>query len=436
MNMSMKSNKFIFIFFTVILVGTFISSEAQVKITDGAVLTLDANSLLELESTNKGLLIPRMAINDINLAAPLTAPVPAGMLVYSIGGAVTDGFYYWNGSQWKKFVQATLQVNEGGTGLTSGTSGGIPSYTGITTITSSGLLTQNALVIGGGAGATPSTITLGTSNKLLGMNAGATANEYKTLNGTTNRISVSNAAGSITLSAPQDINTTSSPTFAGLTLTNPLIVPNGGTGLALGTSGGIPSYTGSTTITSSGLLTQNALVVGGGTGATPSTISTGTAGQVLTSNGVSAPAWQETEKIVYLNTARTVTGTTMTDVTGLSFTAEANKDYYVEFNIIYTTSAPTRGIALSVNGPASPTGLAFQNVGFSSGTNIVGRTYNVYDASSNFGNALAGYNYATVSGLFRNGNNSGTLILRFAAEVAASTATVEIGSILKYRKLN
>ena len=103
----MKSNKFIYILLTVVLSSTFISSKAQVKITDGAVLTLDANSLLELESTNKGLLIPRMAINDVNLVAPLTGTVPAGMLVYSTGGSVTDGFYYWNGSQWKRFVLAT-----------------------------------------------------------------------------------------------------------------------------------------------------------------------------------------------------------------------------------------------------------------------------------------------------------------------------------------
>ena len=46
---------------------------AQVKITDGAVLTMDNNSLLELESTNKGLLIPRISINDINNASPLSA---------------------------------------------------------------------------------------------------------------------------------------------------------------------------------------------------------------------------------------------------------------------------------------------------------------------------------------------------------------------------
>jgi hypothetical protein len=40
-----------------------------------------------------------------------------------------------------------------------------------------------------------------------------------TLTGTTNQVVVSNASGSITLSLPQNIATTSSPTFAGLTLT-------------------------------------------------------------------------------------------------------------------------------------------------------------------------------------------------------------------------
>jgi len=154
---------------------------AQVKITDGSDTTMDANSLLELESTSKGLLIPRMAINNLSLPAPLTAPVPTGMLVYSTGGAVTDGFYYWTGAAWKRFVQATVQVNEGGTGLISGTSGGIPAFTGVTTITSSGLLTQNALVIGGGAGATPSSLTIGTANQVLSVNSGATGYTHRAI---------------------------------------------------------------------------------------------------------------------------------------------------------------------------------------------------------------------------------------------------------------
>lgn len=47
-----------------------------------------------------------------------------------------------------------------------------------------------------------------------------------TLTGTTNQISITNASGSITLSTPQDIATSSSPTFANLTLSNGSLVIN------------------------------------------------------------------------------------------------------------------------------------------------------------------------------------------------------------------
>jgi hypothetical protein len=76
---------------------------SQIKITDGVDQTMNENSLLELESLNKGLLIPRVALVNLNQTDPLTAPVPTGMLVYSTGGSVPDGFYYWNGSMWTFF---------------------------------------------------------------------------------------------------------------------------------------------------------------------------------------------------------------------------------------------------------------------------------------------------------------------------------------------
>ncbi len=66
----------------------------------------------------------------------------------------------------------------------------------------------------GGTGLT----SLGAANAILGVNAGVSALEYKGLAGTTNRVTVTHAAGSITLSGPQDIATTSSPSFYGLTI--------------------------------------------------------------------------------------------------------------------------------------------------------------------------------------------------------------------------
>lgn len=53
-------------------------------------------------------------------------------------------------------TNAQVTVPQGGTNLTSGTSGGILAFTGTTTLASSGALTANMPVIGGGAGVVPS----------------------------------------------------------------------------------------------------------------------------------------------------------------------------------------------------------------------------------------------------------------------------------------
>lgn len=66
----------------------------------------------------------------------------------------------------------TLAVARGGTGLSSGTNGGILGFTAAGTIASSGALTANALVVGGGAGATPTVLgSLGTTTTVLHGNA-------------------------------------------------------------------------------------------------------------------------------------------------------------------------------------------------------------------------------------------------------------------------
>ena len=84
-------------------------ANAQVKIGNNP-NTIDTNSLLELESTNKGFLPPRVALNSISSVSPLTGTVPAGMLVYSTGGTLTDGYYYWNGTEWRKIGNGETNV--------------------------------------------------------------------------------------------------------------------------------------------------------------------------------------------------------------------------------------------------------------------------------------------------------------------------------------
>jgi len=100
----------------------------------------------------------------------------------------------------------TIATNKGGTGLTSFTSGGAVYAT-----SSSALTTGTLPIASGGTGIT----TAPTSGTLLiGTSAGAYSSA--TLTGTANRITVTNSSGGITLSAPQDIATSSNVQFGSL----------------------------------------------------------------------------------------------------------------------------------------------------------------------------------------------------------------------------
>ena len=101
-------------------------------------------------------------------------------------------------------VTGILAITNGGIGIASGTSGGILGFTGTTTLASSVLLTANALVLGAGAGATPTPMgSLGTTTTLLHGNvAGAPtfggvslANDTSANQGTTTTVLHGNAAG-------------------------------------------------------------------------------------------------------------------------------------------------------------------------------------------------------------------------------------------------
>ncbi|HYE59335.1 MAG TPA: hypothetical protein VD948_12560 [Rhodothermales bacterium] len=139
-------------------------------------------------------------------------------------------------------ANGTVTVAHGGTGLTAGTSGGVPYFSGSTTIASSGALTASRIVLGGGAGAAPSSLTFGTANQVLGMNSGATAYEHKTITAGSN-ITVTHAANSITIASTasfaitrstQDVatsETTTSTSYTDLATSGPAITlsPGGAT---------------------------------------------------------------------------------------------------------------------------------------------------------------------------------------------------------------
>lgn len=162
------------------------SSEAQLALarggtnklmtaTDGAVVYSDADSLELLAPGSSG-----QILRSGGAGAPSwsTATYPG---VVGAGGStlISDGTNFVSGA-------LDLADNDAVTGVTAVTHGG----TNLATLPSNG-----ELLIGDGSTYVLSTIT-----------------------GTVNQISVTNGSGSITLSTPQDIDTSANPSFAGITL--------------------------------------------------------------------------------------------------------------------------------------------------------------------------------------------------------------------------
>lgn len=66
---------------------------------------INSNAILELESENKGLLLPRIALTETTKADPLSDHV-SGMTVYNTATVadVVPGFYYNDGTKWQQMV--------------------------------------------------------------------------------------------------------------------------------------------------------------------------------------------------------------------------------------------------------------------------------------------------------------------------------------------
>lgn len=91
-------------------------AQAQVKVGDNPT-TINPGSVLELESTNKGLLMPRISLTNTTTWG-LLGTAAAGMHVYNTNTAITStntsyptltakvGEYYWDGTGWVAIGQA------------------------------------------------------------------------------------------------------------------------------------------------------------------------------------------------------------------------------------------------------------------------------------------------------------------------------------------
>lgn len=114
-------------------------------------------------------------------------------------------------------LSTPVSVANGGTNSTTALNNGRVIISSAGAIVERAALTASALAVGDTTNGVTS-LSLGTGNQVVGMNSGATANEYKTVNGTSNQVTVTHAANSVTFSTPQDIHTAATPQFRRLGL--------------------------------------------------------------------------------------------------------------------------------------------------------------------------------------------------------------------------
>jgi hypothetical protein len=216
----------------------------------------------------------------------------------------------------------------------SGTSGGIVYFSGASTWASSSLLSANALMVGGGAGSAPSTITTGTGVvTALGVNTGSVG------------AFVVNGGALGTPSSGTLTNATGLPISTGVSglgtgVASALAVNTGSAGAvvlfngALGTpsSGTVTNLTGTASININGTVgattpTTGAFTTVSASGQITSTVATGTAPFVVSS----------TTQVANLNSA---TAGTATNATNVALTAGSGATNYLHFSSSATGNQP------------------------------------------------------------------------------------------------
>ena len=91
--------------YVLIIISICTSAYAQNIAINTTGLTADPSAMLDVSATNKGVLIPRVALTSTTSAAPVTAPATS-LLVYNTATsgsgatAVYPGYYYWDGTKW------------------------------------------------------------------------------------------------------------------------------------------------------------------------------------------------------------------------------------------------------------------------------------------------------------------------------------------------
>jgi hypothetical protein len=357
-------------FISIIIFSSLIGKiQAQNVSISGSNTAPDASAVLDLQASDKGLLVPRLA-NPSTIVSPAT-----GLMVYN---TTTNRFNYFDGAVWIEIgsgtvtgVSGTLPISVAGTNTpvvsitnaaADGTTKGAASFTANDFDATSGNISIDYTNAQKATTSQPGFLTntdwntfnnkLGTAltsgNIFVGNSSNVATASSLTLNATGGTFALSNAGvltfPNATTSIRGLLTSADWTTFNGkenvLTFSSPLIRTVNT--ISLGTIGVGNGGTGATTLT--GMLRGNGTgAVTGQTGTqwgaafwsdanTISTTAVGISGQILRSNGAAAPTWSDPTGIVTVENGLTETapatirlGGALTQLTTISALTATNK---------------------------------------------------------------------------------------------------------------
>ncbi len=133
---------------TVMLFVFIINTIAQGNVGIGT-NTPDNSAVLDITSTDKGLLMPRVSLSNVATFGLANNTSTAGMVIYNTNASTTGGagvgFYYWTGSVWTKVVAGTTAtLNNGQIWIGNASNAPAPqTMSGDATISNAGVLDLN-----------------------------------------------------------------------------------------------------------------------------------------------------------------------------------------------------------------------------------------------------------------------------------------------------
>lgn len=161
-------------------------------------------------------------------------------------------------------------------------------------------------------------------------------------------------------------------------------------------------------------------------------------GAVKTSQnqGANAPGGAQSSAVLASDvTNNNGTANTMADVTGLSFPVTSGKKYRFRFEIHYTAAATATGSRWSISGPGGTMRYSSQySLTATSATFNEGLSAHDTPAACNATSAATGANLATVEGFYE-ASATGSVIARFASEVASSAIVAKAGSVVYFHEV-